>query len=169
MWMGSSSMLPSCVGMVGAPFGEGEGESGGSTGTGTNGVFPSRSCWSVRMACILLGVASWMLVMASVRICVAATILSMDVMVGMGMAWFFETKGVGELFPTSALHYCFYALIELQRRTNVPSVGGVEAPCFAFCWFEMDQNFGARWSHGGIVELMEKELSMDSKAESAGF
>ncbi len=35
-------------GMVGATVGKGEGEAGGSTGTGTSGVLPSRSCRSVR-------------------------------------------------------------------------------------------------------------------------
>ncbi len=86
MWMGLSSMSSSCVGVVGAPIGEGEGEAGGSTGTGTGGVLLSSSCRSVRMACILLGATSWTPVMASMRIRVAVTILSMDVMVGTGMA-----------------------------------------------------------------------------------
>jgi hypothetical protein len=87
MWMGLLSILSSYVGMVGAPVGEGEGEAGGLTRTGTGGVLLSSSCWSVRIACILLGGASWMPVMASVRICVAEKILSVDVMVRTGMAW----------------------------------------------------------------------------------
>jgi hypothetical protein len=85
--MGLLSLLLSCVGVVGATVDKGEGEAGGSTGMETGGVSPSRSCWSVRMACILLGGASWTLVMASVRRLVAAMILSVDVMVGIGMAW----------------------------------------------------------------------------------
>ncbi len=92
MWMDLSSMTSSCVSVVGATVDEGEGEAGGSMGTGTGGVSPSGSCRSVRMACILSGGASWMPVMASVRMCVAATILSVDVMVGMGIAWCLKRK-----------------------------------------------------------------------------
>ncbi len=73
--------------MVGASFGGGEGEAGGLMGMGTGGVLPSSSCWSVRMDCILLGGASWTPVMASVRECEVATILSVNVMVGTGMVW----------------------------------------------------------------------------------
>ncbi len=78
--------------MVGANAGKGEGETGGSMGMGTGGVLPSRSCWSVRMTCILLWGASWMPVMASVRIQVTAMILPVDVMVGMGMVWCLKSK-----------------------------------------------------------------------------
>jgi hypothetical protein len=92
MWMGSSTMSLSCVGLVCVPVGEGEGEAGGSMGTGIGGVLPSRSCWSVRMAYISLGCASWMPVMGSVRICVAARIQSMDVMVGTCMVWCLKRK-----------------------------------------------------------------------------
>ncbi len=54
-----------------------------------------------------------------------------------------ETKGVGELFPANALHYCLSALIVLQGGANVPAVGGMKAPGFALHWFEMDKDLGA--------------------------
>jgi hypothetical protein len=79
-----------------------------------------------------------------------------------------EKKGVGELFPISALHYCLYTSIVLQGRANVPAVGGMEAPGFGSRWFEMDEDLGARWSHEGSIKR-KKSLFMDSKAESAGF
>jgi hypothetical protein len=63
-----------------------------------------------------------------------------------------ETKGVGDLFPTSALHYCSYALIVHQGRTNVPSIGGMEAPGFALHRFEIDKDFCSQWSHGDSIE-----------------
>jgi hypothetical protein len=50
MWMGSLSMSSSCLGVVGVTVGKGEVEAGGSTGMGTGGVLPSRSCQSVRIA-----------------------------------------------------------------------------------------------------------------------
>jgi hypothetical protein len=92
IWMGLSSMLSSCVSMVGATVDEGEGEAGGLTGMGTGGVLLSRSCQSVRMACILLGGASWMPVIASVRRRMVAMILSVDVMVGTGIVWCLKQK-----------------------------------------------------------------------------
>jgi hypothetical protein len=63
-----------------------------------------------------------------------------------------ETKGVGESFPTSALHYCLCTLIVLQGRANVSAVGGVKAPGFMLRWFEMDKDLGAQWSHGGSIK-----------------
>jgi hypothetical protein len=71
---------------------------------------------------------------------------------GDGHGMVLETKGVGELFPTSALHYFSYASIVLQGRADVPAVGGVEAPGFELRRFEMDEDLSARWSHGGSVE-----------------
>jgi hypothetical protein len=144
--------LSSCVSVVGATVGEGKGEAGGLTGTGTSGVYPSRSCQSVRMACILLGGASLMPVMASG---------------GDEHGMVLETEGVGGLFPASVLHICSYSLKVLQGRADIPAIGGMEAPGFASCWFEMDEDLGAWWSHGGSVE--KKEPSMDSNAESAVF
>jgi hypothetical protein len=109
MWMGSSSMLSRCVDVGGAPLGEGEGEAGGSTRTGTGGILPSSSCQCVRMACILLGVASWTPVMASVRIHVVATILSVDVMVGKGMAWSLKQKvSVSRSPPVPSIIVCMH-------------------------------------------------------------
>ncbi len=109
MWMGSSSMLLSCVGVVVATVGKGEGEAGGLMGMGTGGVLPSKSCWSVRMACILFGGASWMLVMASVRRCVVATILSVDVIVGTGMAWCLNQKvSVSCSPPVPSIFVCMH-------------------------------------------------------------
>ena len=63
-----------------------------------------------------------------------------------------DTKGVGESFLASALHYCLYVLIVLQGRANVPAIGGTEAPGFASRHFKMDEDLGARWSHGGSVK-----------------
>jgi hypothetical protein len=59
---------------------------------------------------------------------------------GGGNGMVLEMKGVGESFPTSAFHYCLFALIVLQRRANVPAVGGMEAPGFALGQFEMDKD-----------------------------
>jgi hypothetical protein len=92
IWMGLLSMLSSCVSVVGVNVDKGEDEAGGSTGTGTGGILPSRSCRSVRMACTLPGGAYWMPVIASVRRCMAAMILSVDGMVGMGIAWCLKRK-----------------------------------------------------------------------------
>jgi hypothetical protein len=107
--MGLLSMLSSWVSVVGVTVGKGEGEAGGSTGTGTGDVLPSRTYWNVRIAYILLGGASWTPVMTCVRICVAATILSKDVMVGTGMVWCLIQKvSVSRSSPVPSIIVCMY-------------------------------------------------------------
>jgi hypothetical protein len=160
-------MSSSCVGVVGETVDKGVGEAAGSKGTGTGGILPSRSCWSVRMACILLGGASWMPVMASVRRRVAAMILSMDVMVGAGMVWCLKQKvSVSCSPPVPSIIVCMHQ----QCFREGPMYQLLEA------WKLQDlRRAGLRWTRtlvpGGAmgVASKENEPSMDSKVESAGF
>ncbi len=74
-----------------------------------------------------------------------------------------ETKGIGESFPTSSLHYYLYASIMLQGRANVPTVVGVEAPGFVLRRFEIDKEVGALWSHGGSGERKRAFHGLEGK------
>ena len=64
----------------------------------------------------------------------------------------FEAEGVRKLFTAGVFHEGADAAVMLQGRTNIPTIGGMECPRFAFGRFQVEEDFGAWWCHGHGVK-----------------